>query len=84
MLITGEDSLIAIKARLIQAIKDFSKAIELKPKFAEAYHNRGETHAIKGDSEFAIDDYNGAISLKPDFAEVYYSRGQAYFRQKRF
>jgi len=63
------------------AIKDFSKAIELKPKFANPYGGRGYAYYAKGEVDLAIEDYNKAIQLKPDFAEVYNNRGLAYFAE---
>ena len=59
-----------------EAIAAYDQAIRLKPDYAEAYSNRGNT---KGDHlgrhEDAIADYNQAIYLKPDLAEAYNNRG---------
>jgi tetratricopeptide (TPR) repeat protein len=57
------------------AIADFTKAIELKPNFAEAYHNRGNTKHILEDYEGAIADFTKAIEYKEDFAKAYFNRG---------
>jgi len=43
------------------AIKDYNKAIELDPKYAEAYYNRGVVKAKLRDRWEAIQDYNKAI-----------------------
>jgi len=70
------------------AIADFTKAIELKPDFAEAFNNRGYARAFKGSMSFvvrrdesdlnaAIADLTSAIKLKPDYAEAYRNRGVA-------
>jgi Flp pilus assembly protein TadD len=63
-----------------KAIRDCTKAIELKPDFAEAYNNRGKACYEIGDLDQAIRDYNKAIVLKPDFALAYNNRGAAYGR----
>ena len=60
------------------AIKDFTKAIDLKPDYALAYNNRGAVYRSKGEHDLAIEDCNKAIQLKPDYAEPYSNRGSAY------
>ena len=60
------------------AIKDFDKAIELKPGYAFAYNNRGAVYRDKGEHDQAIEDCSKAIELKPDYAEPYSNRGAAY------
>ena len=57
------------------AIEDYTKAIELKPDFAEAYINRGISRRNLSDYKGAIEDYTKAIELRPDFAEAYKNRG---------
>ncbi|KGO04468.1 tetratricopeptide repeat protein [Porphyromonas gulae] len=61
-----------------EAIKDFSKAIELDDKFALAYHNRGDAYSKKGSYEEAIKDYSKAIELDDKYAPAYHNRGIAY------
>ena len=64
--------------QLDRALKDFNKALELSPNFAEAYNNRGNVYRNMGDLSKAFDDYDTAIRLKPDFADAYNNRGVAY------
>jgi tetratricopeptide (TPR) repeat protein len=59
------------------ALIDYSKAIELKPDFAEAHCVRGVVEQTKGDLKGALADYNKAIELKPDLVEAYNNRGYA-------
>ena len=47
------------------AIEDYTQAIELDPKFAEAYFNRGNAKHSSGDYAGAIEDYTKAIELDP-------------------
>ena len=42
------------------AIKDFDKAIELNPKMAETYMNRGSAKYDKGDNDGACEDWKAA------------------------
>ena len=61
-----------------RAIEHYTKAIELKSDFPDAYMNRGIIYAAKSDFDRAIEDYNMAIKLKPDHAGAYNNRGLAY------
>ena len=58
-----------------EAIKDYSKAIELDGKFIPAYYNRGNAYCEKGSYEEAIKDYSKAIELDDKFVHAYYGRG---------
>ena len=69
--------------RYDDAITDYDKAIRLKPDFAEAYSNRGNTKEALGRHDDAIADHDEAIHLKPDFAEAYYNRGVSKVQQGR-
>ena len=61
-----------------KAIDNYTKAIELNPKDAAAYYNRGRAYYNLGQYQKAIDDYTKAIELDPNCMEAYYSRGCAY------
>jgi tetratricopeptide (TPR) repeat protein len=59
-----------------KALADYNKAIELDPRFALAYLNRGNLKAGSlDDVNGALADYNKAIELDPRFALAYYIRG---------
>ncbi|MBM2833395.1 MAG: Tetratricopeptide 2 repeat protein [Candidatus Brocadiaceae bacterium] len=59
------------------AVKDYSKAIELNPKYASTYNNRGSAKAKLQDYTGAIQDYSKAIELNPKYASAYNNRGNA-------
>ena len=61
-----------------KSIEHYTKAIELKPDYANAYSNRGNVYSARNDYDRAISDFNTAIQLKPNFAEFYSNRGIAY------
>ena len=61
-----------------QAIKDYDKAIELKPNYAYAYNNRGIAYNKKGNYDQAIKDYDEAISLNPNYADACNNRENVY------
>ena len=68
------------KGEVELAIEDYTEAIALDPKFAEAYYQRGLAYRKKGEVELAIADYTQAIELKSDYADAYYNRGGAFLR----
>ena len=57
------------------AIGNFTRAIELNPQYARAYHSRGIAYKHKGEHDLAIDDFTHAIELNPRFAAAYHERG---------
>jgi tetratricopeptide (TPR) repeat protein len=72
----------AAKGDFKGAIKDFTKAIALKPDFAGAYVHRGLAKQSKGDTEGTFEDLGKAIKVAPDFAEAYGVRGLAKVAQR--
>ena len=59
------------------AISDYTRAIEIKPNYPEAYLNRGLSKARLEDYKAAIVDYNKAIEIKPNYALAYSNRAIA-------
>jgi tetratricopeptide (TPR) repeat protein len=67
-----------------QAIDDYTKAIDLKPKFEIPYNNRGIAYRNKGLYDQAIADYSKAIELNPRNANAYTHRGNAYYDKRLY
>ncbi len=63
--------------RLDQAVASYSKALQIKPDYAEAHSNLGNALSDFGKHEEAIASLNKALQLKPDFAEAHYNLGKA-------
>ncbi len=61
-----------------KAISTLTQAIEIEPKYAEAYIKRGIAYYHLARYKEAIKDYNQTLSLKSYFADAYASRGDAY------
>jgi len=59
------------------AIADHSKAIELRPGYAEAYLHRADTFYDNGDTEQAVTDCNAALKLSPNLAAAYSLRSRS-------
>ena len=64
-----------------RAMREYSRAIELDPKYAFAYINRGNIYSNKNDYDLAITDYTRAIELDPKSVSAYNNRGNAYYRK---
>jgi tetratricopeptide (TPR) repeat protein len=60
------------------AIADYDKAIEIDPRLAIAYANRGDMYGAKGGYDREIADESKAIELDPRLDYAYYNRGEAY------
>ena len=58
------------------AIADYTKAIEVDPRYAPAYYNRGMAREDKADPNGAIADYTKAIEINPKMGAAYNNRGQ--------
>jgi tetratricopeptide (TPR) repeat protein len=64
------------------AVKDYNRAISLKPDHAEFYRNRGSAKDNMHNSEEAVKDFTKAIELFPEYASAYMDRGGARAKQK--
>src|SRR5262249_16031743 len=54
--------------------EDYSKALEINPRLAPVYNNRGNIRQMRGDLDGAITDYTRTIALDPRFGRAYVSR----------
>ena len=68
------------KGALKEAIAEYTKAIEIEPKWAEAFIMRGYVHGWNDDLDLALEDYESATTLDNkyrDFAQAfrYYEDG---------
>jgi lipoprotein NlpI len=61
-----------------RAIRDFDRAIALRPGLVVAWRNRGLAHREKGDFERALADYDQAVLLAPGDARLLNDRGLVY------
>ncbi|MDE0317769.1 MAG: tetratricopeptide repeat protein [Candidatus Poribacteria bacterium] len=61
-----------------KAISALTKAIEIEPKYAEAYIKRGLAYSYLAYYKKAIADYNQTLSLNEYSADAYASRGDVY------
>ena len=63
------------------AIDDYTKAIALRPGFADAYNNRAWTyHHLKGEDAKGPPDAERAVALQPKVAEALETRAEIHER----
>ena len=84
MAYNNRGSIYSSKGQIDLAIKDYNKAIELKPNDASLYYNRGLAYNKKGKVDLAIKDFDKAIELSLNDADVYNNRGDAYGTKGEF
>ena len=60
------------------AIKYCTRAIELKPGFADAYCSRGDSFYQLGKYDLALKDINRAIEIDPKYAGAFHARSLVY------
>jgi len=65
-------------------IELYTEIIELDPKYAGAYNNRGIAYGKSMKYEKAIEDYTKAIDLDPKYKNAYYNRGIAYYEKGEY
>ena len=63
------------------AIVTYSRIIQRKPKYADAYFNRGLAYKNSDRSEQALADYETAIQLDPSHDKAYFDRANIHYRQ---
>lgn len=69
------------RSRHQEAIKEFQKAIYIKPDYTEAYNGLGVCHDCQGDYAAAGDAYRMALKLNPNLAYIHNNLGQSYLLQ---
>ena len=65
----------AMSGNYKEAIRHYSKAIEINPQSATAFSNRGNAKVKLGNQKEAMQDFDNAIETSPQFAEAYFNRG---------
>ena len=70
--------------KYVEAIADFSRAIEINPKYRGAYNARGVAYYDQKNYAQAISDCSKAIELNPEYTKSYGMRGLAYYAQKNY
>ena len=73
----------AARQQLPAAIADFTSALKLDPRAADALYNRGATHALVGRYDLALQDFGKVLEMAPNDADTLYYRAGIYALQGR-
>lgn len=65
---------------LDDALEGYDKAIELSPRMAPAWYDKGLVLVERQDYAAAIEAFSKAIELKDDLGEAYFNRGYVYLK----
>jgi tetratricopeptide (TPR) repeat protein len=66
-----------------QAIDHFTQAIQISPKFAEAYNQRAIAHFLSESFDHAIEDCQRAVELMPDHFGAWVGMGHSHAHEGR-
>ena len=67
-----------------EAIKAYSKSLELNPGEAATYCNRAMAYLRNKNYARCIEDANTTISMESDYVKAYHRRGKAYLATNKF
>jgi tetratricopeptide (TPR) repeat protein len=73
-----------IQAKPDDALADFTKAIEMNPRYARAYAKRAGLYFEKNQMDLALADLSKAIDVNAQFGYPYYLRGVIYHNQQQY
>lgn len=66
------------------ALREFQRAIELKPNYGDAYHNLANTYMELGQPDKALENYQNALKFNPNLWQSYQNIAAIYFQQKKY
>jgi tetratricopeptide (TPR) repeat protein len=69
--------LLARLGRYDEALERYGRALELRPRYAEAFNNRGNALLHLGRHDEAIGNYRKALDVMPDYAGAHNNLGNA-------
>lgn len=75
--------ILARLGRFGEALEHYGKALELRPRYAEAFNNRGNTLSHLGRHDEAIQSYREALDVMPDYAAAHNNLGNSLQETRR-
>jgi tetratricopeptide (TPR) repeat protein len=66
------------------SLSHFSRALDIEPRHAEAYSQRGVVRLALGDVAGSKADYETALQIDPRLSRAYFNRGYWYELQQRY
>lgn len=77
-------TLLSINGKTDESLADFSKAIELNPRFVRAYGKRGDIYFDKNQLDLSLAELTKCIDINPQYIYPYYMRGLIYHTQQKY
>lgn len=81
---TGDQLTPTDKERLDTAIVHFTKALEVKPNYADGILNLGNAYRRLGDTEKARELYANLIKTKPEYTKAVFNMAVTYYQAKNY
>ncbi|GIL90855.1 hypothetical protein Vretimale_17174 [Volvox reticuliferus] len=72
------------QGKLVEAVREYTRALELDPYHFKTLFNRGFTHDRLGELAAAVDDYTAALAVDPQSSYAHYNRGITRDRLQNF
>ncbi len=66
-----------------EASKNFTRTVELKPRFPSGYKNKALTHELLGENDKAVEAFNMAVTYFPNDENNYLFRGKVLLKMGR-
>ncbi len=66
------------------ALREFQRAIEIKPNYGDAYHNLANTYMELNQPDKALEGYQNALKFNPNLWQSYQNITAIYFGQKKY
>ena len=82
--VTETTSLEEKKEKHEKAIMHYSRALELKSDYVDAYNARGVVYSMMGQINYALKDFGMVVQLAPDYFPVYLNRGGIHKNDGRY
>ncbi|SEN77487.1 Tfp pilus assembly protein PilF [Niastella yeongjuensis] len=77
-------SMESIQSKTDDAVADFTKAIELNPRYVRAYAKRASLYMDKNQNDLAMSDLAKAVDINSQYGYPYYLRGIIYHNQQQY
>lgn len=72
------------QGNLNRSAKEFQIAIQLNPRYADAYHNLGNTYRQMENTQKALENYFLAIKYNPNLWQSYQNIAAIYFEKEKY
>ena len=72
---------LAQSGKFEEAVRSYSRSLEINPKFVMAHNNLGNVYLLRGEFDKSLEHYSKALEIAPGFAESHYNLGVLFQKQ---